>query len=100
MSTSQQKVLFHGRINVFEHTIRVLGGLLSAYSLTEERVFLEKATLVGEALLGAFPHRIPCGVLIDGVCHSQPWANGKSINAEVGTLAIVRVIFFETSLAN
>ena len=35
---------FHGRINVFEHTIRL---------------FLEKAELVGEALLGAFANRIP-----------------------------------------
>tara|TARA_B110000211_G_scaffold208650_1_gene245389 strand:+ start:4929 stop:6152 length:1224 start_codon:yes stop_codon:yes gene_type:complete len=79
---------FHGRINVFEHTIRVLGGLLSAYSLTHEGLFLEKAELVGEALLGAFANRIPCAVLMNGLCRSQPWANGKSINAEVGTLAI------------
>jgi hypothetical protein len=31
---------FGGHINVFENTIRVLGGLLSAYSLTRDELFL------------------------------------------------------------
>ncbi len=41
-------------VNLFETTIRVLGGLLSAFHLSEERVFLEKAKDLGDRLLGAF----------------------------------------------
>ena len=83
--------VFNGHINVFENTIRVLGGLLSAYSLTNEPIFLNKAKLVGEILLNAFPQRIPCGVIDTtrpGWCGAQSWAGGKSVNAEVGTLSI------------
>ena len=82
---------FGGHINVFENTIRVLGGLLSAYSLTKDELFLTKAKMVGEVLLDAFPQRIPCGVIDTnrpGYCGSQSWAGGKSVNAEVGTLAV------------
>lgn len=82
---------FNGHINVFENNIRVLGGLLSAYSLTKDTLFLTKAKMVGEILLRAFPRRIPCGVIDTnrpGWCGSQSWAGGKSVNAEVGTLAV------------
>lgn len=82
---------FGGRVNVFENTIRVLGGLLSAYSLTHDTLFLDKAKMVGEVLLGAFPQRIPCGVIDTNRpewCGAQPWASGHSVNAEVGTLAV------------
>ena len=81
---------FGGHINVFENTIRVLGGLLSAYSLTDRYIYLEKAKMVGEKLLKAFETRIPCGVIDieKNLCASQPWAGGKSVNAEIGTLAV------------
>ncbi|CAG9949731.1 unnamed protein product [Clonostachys rosea f. rosea IK726] len=54
-STSQRK------INLFETTIRYLGGLLSAYELSEERVLLLKAIELGDALFAAFdtPNRLP-----------------------------------------
>jgi uncharacterized protein YyaL (SSP411 family) len=35
-------------------TIRVLGGLLSAHALTQDALFLERATALGERLLPAF----------------------------------------------
>ncbi|XP_019863037.1 PREDICTED: endoplasmic reticulum mannosyl-oligosaccharide 1,2-alpha-mannosidase-like [Amphimedon queenslandica] len=41
-------------VNLFETTIRVLGGLLSAYHLTKDHMFLEKATDLGDRLLHAF----------------------------------------------
>jgi mannosyl-oligosaccharide alpha-1,2-mannosidase len=41
-------------ISVFETTIRYLGGLLSAYDLSQEKVLLEKAVQVGEMLYRAF----------------------------------------------
>lgn len=89
---------FDGHINVFENTIRVLGGVLSAYSLTKDPLFLQKAQTVGEVLLNAFPQRIPCGVIDTkrpGWCGAQTWANGQSVNAEVGTLALEFVALTE-----
>lgn len=57
-STSESPV-----INVFETTIRYLGGLISAYDLTDGKhsVLLEKAQDLAEFLYGAFdtPDRMP-----------------------------------------
>jgi len=41
-------------VNLFETTIRVLGGLLSAFHLSGDNVFLEKAKDLGQRLMGAF----------------------------------------------
>ena len=41
-------------VNLFETTIRVLGGLLSAFHLSAERIFLDKAKDLGQRLMGAF----------------------------------------------
>jgi mannosyl-oligosaccharide alpha-1,2-mannosidase len=46
-------------LNVFETTIRYLGGLLSAYDLSGERVLIEKAVEDGEMLYVAFRHPKP-----------------------------------------
>jgi mannosyl-oligosaccharide alpha-1,2-mannosidase len=50
-------------LNVFETTIRYLGGLLAAYDLSsgKHRVLLDKARDLGEMLYSAFdtPHRMP-----------------------------------------
>ena len=48
-------------INVFETTIRYLGGFLSAYDLSGRKVLLDKAVELGEMLYVAFdtPNRIP-----------------------------------------
>jgi mannosyl-oligosaccharide alpha-1,2-mannosidase len=57
-STTAEPVL-----NVFETNIRYLGGLLSAYDLSEGKhhVLLEKAVQLGDMLYGAFdtPNRLP-----------------------------------------
>jgi mannosyl-oligosaccharide alpha-1,2-mannosidase len=52
-------------ISVFETTIRYLGGLLSAYDLSQEPVLLEKAIQLGEMLYRAFdtPNHTPLGLL-------------------------------------
>ena len=39
---------------MYEYSVHVLGGLLSAYEMTKEVVLLERATEVGELLLQAF----------------------------------------------
>jgi len=52
-----------GQLNVFETTIRYLGGFLSAYDLTEGKyeVLLRKARELGDMLMVAFdtPNRMP-----------------------------------------
>ena len=39
---------------MFETNIRVVGGLLSAYDLTENKMFLKKARDIADRLLPAF----------------------------------------------
>ncbi|CVL02693.1 related to alpha-mannosidase [Fusarium mangiferae] len=48
-------------VNLFETTIRHLGGLLSSYELSREPALLQKATELGEMLYIAFdtPNRLP-----------------------------------------
>ncbi|KAF5572459.1 mannosyl-oligosaccharide alpha-1 2-mannosidase 1B [Fusarium pseudoanthophilum] len=48
-------------VNLFETTIRHLGGLLSSYELSREPALLQKATELGEMLYLAFdtPNRLP-----------------------------------------
>lgn len=54
-----------GEVSVFEVNIRFVGGLLSCFALTGDRMFREKALLVAEKLLPAFdtPTGIPHGIL-------------------------------------
>lgn len=47
-------VIFAQSVNVFETTIRVLGGLLAAFHLSGEEVLLEKADNLGRRLAKAF----------------------------------------------
>ena len=48
-------------VNLFETTIRVLGGLLSTYHLSGKKFFLDKAKDLGDRLMGGFssPSGIP-----------------------------------------
>jgi len=52
-----------GQLNVFETTIRYLGGFLSAYDLSEGKypILIQKATEMGDMLYKAFdtPNRMP-----------------------------------------
>jgi mannosyl-oligosaccharide alpha-1,2-mannosidase len=53
----------HGMLNVFETTIRYLGGLLSAHDLSNGKypILLQKAVELGDMLYAAFdtPNRMP-----------------------------------------
>ncbi|KAK4534768.1 hypothetical protein CDCA_CDCA02G0793 [Cyanidium caldarium] len=46
-------------VSVFEVNIRAMGGLMSAYHLSGDRVFLHKAEELGHLLYGAFHQRQP-----------------------------------------
>lgn len=93
-----------GQVNLFETTIRVLGGLLSAYHLSsvnqgtnstlkgpEPAVYLETAKNLADRLLSGFtssPTAIPFGdvVLRDPSAHPAP--DGLSSTSEVSTLQL------------
>ncbi|KAI9800034.1 MAG: hypothetical protein M1833_003563 [Piccolia ochrophora] len=80
-------------INIFETTIRYLGGLLGAYDLSEGqyRILLDKAIEMGEILYCAFdtPNRMPVTrwdweLYMGG----QEQQAGKSLIAELGSLTV------------
>ncbi|KAJ4754931.1 hypothetical protein LUZ62_089336 [Rhynchospora pubera] len=75
--------------SVFETTIRVVGGLLSAYDLSGDKIFLDKAKDIADRLLPAWDTSsgIPFNRinLMHGRAHNQGWTNGDSILADSGT---------------
>ncbi|KAB2613254.1 mannosyl-oligosaccharide 1,2-alpha-mannosidase MNS1-like [Pyrus ussuriensis x Pyrus communis] len=75
--------------SVFETTIRVVGGLLSAYDLSEDKLFLDKAREIADRLLPAWdtPSGIPYNIinLAYGKPHNPSWTGGESILADSGT---------------
>ena len=78
-------------INVFETTIRHLGGLLSAYDLSGDERLLEKAKEFGSMLLVAFdtPNRMPITrwVWAEALGGKQE-ADEHVLVAEIGSLSI------------
>lgn len=80
-----------GRYSTFEITIRVLGGLLSAYALSgEDKIYLQRAKELADRLLPAFntPHGLP----VPNVnFHSEPnqnWSGEPVSTAEATTLQL------------
>ncbi|KAL1340274.1 hypothetical protein HN51_026683 [Arachis hypogaea] len=75
--------------SVFETTIRVVGGLLSAYDLSGDKVFLDKAKDIADRLLPAWDTAtgIPYNIinLSHGRAHNPSWTGGDSILADSGT---------------
>jgi mannosyl-oligosaccharide alpha-1,2-mannosidase len=82
------------RLNVFETTIRYLGGLLSAYDLSKAKhhTLLHKATELGDMLYAAFdtPNRMPItrwdweNAALNG--HQE--ADAQALSAEIGSLTL------------
>ncbi|KAK9712959.1 mannosyl-oligosaccharide alpha-1,2-mannosidase [Basidiobolus ranarum] len=79
-------------VNVFETTIRVLGGLLSSYHLSNDTLLLKKAVDLGDRLLGGFdsPSGIPyASVMLDtGKGVPAHFNSGASSTAEATTLQL------------
>ncbi|XP_041956871.1 mannosidase, alpha, class 1B, member 1b [Alosa sapidissima] len=78
-------------VNLFESTIRILGGLLSTYHLTGDSLFLEKAIDIGTRLMPAFntPSKIPYSdVNIGaGTAHPPRWTSDSTV-AEVTSIQL------------
>ncbi|XP_047345233.1 endoplasmic reticulum mannosyl-oligosaccharide 1,2-alpha-mannosidase [Vespa velutina] len=69
-------------VNLFEVTIRVLGGLLAAYHLSGEKIFLNKAIDLGDRMMPAFSTRsgVPYSDVNLGTraAHSPKWGPDSS----------------------
>ena len=82
----------HTFVSSFETNIRSLGGLMSAYDLSGDPVFLQRATDLGNRLLRAFdtPSGLPNGQidLATGQGRPQSWAAGGGILSEMGTMQL------------
>lgn len=78
-------------VNLFESTIRILGGLLSAYHLSGDPLFLQKAVDLGDRLMPAFktPSNIPYSDvnLGTGVAHPPVWTSDSTV-AEVTSIQL------------
>lgn len=86
----------------FESTIRYVGGLLGAYELTEDPVYLEKAGALSRRLGQAFgtplgqPEQqtgglhLPQGIvnLHSGSARNPRWTGGSAILAEIGSVQL------------
>lgn len=77
-------------LSVFETNIRYVGGLLSVYSLTEDRMFLDKAVQCADKLLPAFdtPSGIPYSNinLRAGIARNHDWSYNAAILSEFGSM--------------
>uniref|UniRef100_H3CI25 alpha-1,2-Mannosidase n=1 Tax=Tetraodon nigroviridis TaxID=99883 RepID=H3CI25_TETNG len=78
-------------VNLFETTIRVLGGLLSTYHLTGDKLFLDKAKDLGSRLMPAFntPSKIPFSDVNigKGTAHPPRWTTDSTL-AEVTSIQL------------
>ncbi|XXQ34498.1 alpha-1,2-Mannosidase [Plasmodiophora brassicae] len=78
-------------VSVFETGIRILGGLLSAYELSGDYMFVEKARQVGDGLLPAFKtvSGLPATKvdLVSG-SHMTGWSGSSVVLSEFGTLQL------------
>ncbi|CAN0518629.1 unnamed protein product [Rangifer tarandus platyrhynchus] len=78
-------------VNLFESTIRILGGLLSAFHLSGDVLFLTKAEDFGNRLMPAFrtPSKIPYSDVNigTGVAHPPRWTSDSTV-AEVTSIQL------------
>ncbi|KAM4575763.1 mannosidase, alpha, class 1B, member 1b isoform 2-T4 [Odontesthes bonariensis] len=78
-------------VNLFESTIRILGGLLSTYHLTGDTLFLDKAKDIGSRLMPAFntQSKIPYSDVNigKGTAHPPRWTSDSTV-AEVTSIQL------------
>jgi len=81
-----------GNFNTFETTIRVLGGLLSAYHFTEDPMYLERAQDLGDRILTTFdtPSGLPVSMVNLARREGVPDIDNRGMvsTAEISTLQL------------
>jgi mannosyl-oligosaccharide alpha-1,2-mannosidase len=84
--------IHEGTINVFETTIRYLGGFLAAYDLSGDKRLLDKAVEVGEMVYMAFdtPNRLPITRWMPSevVAGHRQVADPSVLLAEIGSMSM------------
>jgi len=82
-------------ISMFETVIRILGGLLSAFELSAEPVFLRKAQEVADHMMYAFDANpatgLPCQTISFSshkTCSFASWTGHAAVLAEYGTIQL------------
>lgn len=77
-------------MSVFETNIRYVGGLLSMFAMTKDKMFLDKAVQVANKLLPAFntPSGVPYSSINSrtGYATNHGWSYGAAILSEFGTM--------------
>ncbi|KAJ8261079.1 hypothetical protein COCON_G00168020 [Conger conger] len=78
-------------VNLFESTIRIMGGLLSTYHLSGDTLFFDKAKDLGSRLMPAFntPSKVPYSDvnLGKGTAHPPRWTTDSTV-AEVTSIQL------------
>lgn len=75
-------------VQVFETVIRYVGGLLSAYDLSQNPVFVERARDLTDRLLPAFNSTTGIPYQYIDITSGEPRRGGASVLAEVGTVQL------------
>ena len=81
-------------ISMFETVIRILGGLLSAFELSKDKLFLTKSVELADKMMYAFTSKsrfgLPCTTvsLVTSSCSYAPWTGQSAILAEFGTIQL------------
>jgi len=81
-------------VSMFETIIRILGGLLSAFELSQDKLFLTKAKELADKMMYAFDRNprtgLPCTTisLAGSTCAYAPWTGHSAILAEFGTIQL------------
>jgi len=84
-------------VSVFETNIRIVGGFLTAYALTQDRMYVDKALEMATLLLPAFdtPSGLPYSYL--NIKSGQPTSGNEAVLAEFGTLHLEFMYLSEVS---
>jgi len=73
-------------ISVFETNIRIVGGFLSAYALTQDRIYIDKALEIATLLLPAFESTSGLPYSYINILDGRPTSGNEAVLAEFGTL--------------
>ncbi|ETO30503.1 hypothetical protein RFI_06618 [Reticulomyxa filosa] len=81
-----------GDVSFFETTIRVVGGLLSAFHFTNDSLYLDKVQIITDKLMVAFntPTGLPLATvsLESGTAYNPSWAHGSLSTSEGGSVQL------------
>ncbi|CAM9228299.1 unnamed protein product, partial [Scytosiphon promiscuus] len=77
-----------GMVSVFETTIRVLGGLLSAFELSRDRIFLERAKELANRMMPAFGTSTGIPFKMVNLSTGKTGGGSTSVLSELGTLQL------------